>query len=185
MPLARHTLGHALILQRIGSPLAGRPGMPRPVVGVGDIAQAMQVCSGPWERTHARLDTFREWLWMHWAALMIRRQGPQQAAADIWAYLADAWPTIRWWNPEGSRPRSLGAELLHILLMRQREFGLSLRAALSVPLAVAHWDAAAVAEREGGVTIRRASDDRLLTEYDHLIAAGALPLPGTIVNRRN
>lgn len=183
IPLEAHTLGHALLLQRLGSPCAGRPPESPLEIGTGHIAQAAHICSGPWQRAVRRLDGRVERLWMSWAALRIQQSGLDQARADLWAYLRDAWPVISWWSQPTARTRALGAELLHILVNRQRDMGLSLEAALSVPLAVAHWDAAAAAEREGALTLQRAGEARLLEEYDRLMGSGALPRPGTVIQR--
>lgn len=183
--LAPHTLGHALLLQRLGNPAAGRPANVPAELGTGHTAQAAHICSGPWQRAVRRLDGRIERLWMAWAASRIARRGPERASEELWAYLRAAWPVIQWWSPGSGRTRALGAELIHILVNRQRDMGLSLEAALAVPLAVAHWDAAAAAEREGALTIQRASEARLMEEYDRLVAGGSLPRPGTVIHRRN
>jgi hypothetical protein len=183
MPLARHTLGHALLLQRLGNPLAGRPQETLQTVPAGDLLQALMVCTRPWESALRMIDTRWERWWMAWNLRRIAQRGPEKAAEDLHAYRLAAWPKIEWWTQSDGKMRTLGADLLQILVGYQRRTGLTLQQALDVPMAVAHWDAAAEAERSGAITIRSERDQTLADHYDRLNALGALPKPGTVIGR--
>lgn len=182
IPLATHTLGHALLLQRLGNPFAARP-LPAGAGRLGDIAQAVLICSRPWSKARELIDTRAERWWLAWRSITIRRHGIEKSSAELSAYLTQAWPVINWWNPTESRSRALGAELLHILINVQRRLGATMEGALSVPVAIAYWDAAAEAERSGAISIRSAQDEVASQIYDDLMSRGLLPKPGTVIAR--
>lgn len=176
------TLGHALLLQRLGNPFAARP-LPGGTGRLGDVSQALMVCSRAWSEARDMIDTRAERWWLAWRAITIRHHGIEKADAELSAYLTHAWPEVNWWTPTDGRTRALGAELLHILVNVERRMGLSLEDALGVPVAVAYWDAAADAERSGAISLRSEADEAMSRAYDDLTARGLLPKPGTVINR--
>lgn len=182
--LAPHTLGHALLLQRLSNPLAGRPTEAALGVGRGDLLQALMVCTRSWRQARAMIDSRAEAVWMAWRTLRLADRGIEAARVDFRAYLEGAWPVIDWWSPTQSNARSLGIDVLQALVARQRETGISLEAALDTPLAIAHWDGAAAAEREGTISICGEIDKAALDHYDQLVASGRLLAPGTKVDRK-
>lgn len=186
LSLVPHTIGHALLLQRLDSPYAGRLraiAVPGAAPQTGDLALALWVCTRGWRWAHRLLDTRFQRFWMTARAARIVRRGLSKSVTEMDAYLAAAWPEIAAWESRQTRTRAFGADLLHILIHHQRETGLSLEQALDVPLAIAHWDAAAAAERAGFVTLRSARDEALSSRYDRLMEAGALPKPGDVIKR--
>lgn len=179
--LQPHTLGHALLLQRIGNPFAGRPhGDPVPA-RLGDLVQALLVCSRPHIRALRMIDTWRERAWLAWASWRVARWGLGRATDELTAYLHAAWPTINWWRPAEGRFRSSGADLLHVLVDQQIRAGMPMQEALRVTLPVACWAAAIEAERNGAITIRGDRDEEISRAYDRMKAAGRLPDPGTVI----
>lgn len=179
--LATHSIGHALLLQRLGNVYAGRPREGGTEPEVGALMQALHICARPWRSALARIDTRWEWAWMGWHGFRI--PSIEVASLEFEAYLRDAWPEISWWSQSDGKTRSLGAELLHIHIAHQRASGLTIEQALDVPLAIAHWDSAAAAERSGAGSIRSATDQHLLDHFDRLKATGALPAAGTVIQR--
>lgn len=182
MSLRPFSLGHALLLQRLGNPLAFR-GAGSASARLGDVSQALMVCSRDWKSGRTLIDTSRERWWLAYLSFRIQRRGLDRARDELRAYLEAAWPVINWWNPTESRTRSLGAELLQILVNVQRRMGATLEGALSVPLAIAYWDSAAEAERSGAISLRSAEDAALAEVYDDLLNRGILPKAGTVITR--
>lgn len=183
MALLPHTLGHALLLQRLGNPFAGRLQGDPPPARVGDLVQALLVCTRPHSLAIRMIDTWIERPWMAVSSWRICRHGLERVRDELVAYLEASWPTINWWRTEGGRLRSSGAELIQVLIDRQRRNGLSLDEALGVPVAVASWDAAVEAERNGSISIRGSEDEAMLRIYDQMVSSGQLPLPGTVIQR--
>ncbi|MBX3732585.1 MAG: hypothetical protein KF791_08330 [Verrucomicrobiae bacterium] len=183
MALLPHTLGHALLLQRLGNPFAGRPQADAVSPRLGDVAQALLVCSRPHAEALRMIDTWRERVWLAVASWRVTRAGLARTGDELVAYLQAAWPTINWWQPAEGRSRRSGADLLHVLIDRQIRAGLTLQEALGVHLPVACWAAAIEAERNGAISIRGELDEEISRAYDRMKAAGRLPEPGTVIRR--
>lgn len=151
------SLGHALLLQRLGSPLAARPlsgSQGQSGSDFGRLAQAVCLCSRPWRAAWALVDTRRERWWLAWHVRRFARAGEGFVAAVL-AWHAEAWPEIPLWRDTSRTGKARGADLLHVLVLTERKhLGLSLEAALDVPLAAALWDHAAHWEDEGSTTIQ-------------------------------
>lgn len=183
LPLHTHTLGHALLLQRLGSPFAGRPGNAPAAGGFGQLVTALYICTRPWRRALRGVDSRVSRWWIAWHMGRVAEHGEVTARAELHAYLSDAWPSVKWWTTPQAGSRASGADYIHSLLTGQRLTGLSLDQALDVPLGVAIWDLAQRAEREGVITIRTEHDEDMLELYEKLTASGALPRAGDVVRR--
>lgn len=184
IPLETHTLGHALLMHRLDNPLSGRPPAGPRVVQRGELLQALMICTRSWRSARALVDTHLENMWMAWRSIRLQKCGMESALMEIHAYLLSAWPEIDWWRPADGRSINRGAELLQVLIAQQQSAGLTLEAALDVPVAVAFWDLAAQSEKDGVINICGQSDSRILEHYDQLVASGRLPAPGTKVDRK-
>lgn len=184
LPLVTHSLGHSMLLSRLENPLAGRPPAGPRVVGRGDLLQALMICTRDWRRAVAMLDTPWEKAWLSWRSIRLQERGMEGALVEIHAYLLSAWPEIDWWSPTAGHTRSLGADLLQSLIGQQRSTGLTLQEALDVPVAIALWDLAAAAEKDGAISICGDKDKAILDRYDRLVESGRLPVPGQKVDRK-
>lgn len=183
IPLAVHTLGHALLLQRLGNPYSGRPAALPSSLQKGGLLQALLVCTRPWNSALGLIDTRREWAWLQLRSLWIAKRGLPESVLDFHAYLSDAWPVIDYWSSPELSNRMMGADAIHIYIDRQRRFGLTLHQALSVPVAVAAWDHALEQERSGAITIHGATANAIFEHYEQLVKAGRLPKAGMVHTR--
>ncbi len=180
--LRQHTLGQAILLQRLGSPYAGRPdpGGPEGVHPLGQMALAIWVC----RRTVRQAVRGLNRGWTRWSLRFIgwriMRYGQQLAHEDLSAYLISAWPEIGWWSKPELKSRPLGAELLLRLWVAAASGRSGAEEDLEFPLAVALWDLAARAEEQGVISLVSAKDLRLMEYYTQMEAAGMLPVPGTV-----
>jgi hypothetical protein len=185
MRLRPHCLGHALLLQRLSSPWAGRPVSPAGFVLaplLGDLTLAVFICQRSPSAALAQLRRKSTPLGLSIAAWRIARPGLETADAELRAYLLAAWPEIEWWKSP-DRTRTLGADLLQSLVLTQRRLGATLEGAMNIPLAVALWDQAAEAERQGALSLVSDADRVMMEQARLLDAAGLLPRPGTVVRR--
>ena len=185
--LRTHCLGHALLLQRLGSPFGNRPLQVSQIsdlgARLGDLALAVWICGRSPASALRRLQLNRSPYELGWIAWKIRRHGLEKSAQELYTYLAAAWPEMSWWKHNDVATRTLGADIMQRLVLTQRRTGLTLDESMDVPLAVALWDHAAVSEENGAVTLVSERDRAVQAYYETMVAAGDLPAPGTPVRR--
>lgn len=143
-----YCIGHALLLHRVGNPMAyGQTG------GIGDLLSALYICSRPWQKALAGLNKRRvQWLLRRWGRKLSK---PKAAVAvgiaeqEFSAYITRAWDGPDLWEKPG-RKRHAGCPTLtalkvsvQVLLHRSEE------EALSTPVRAALFDCAAWREVEG------------------------------------
>lgn len=143
------TLGHALLLQRFGSPYA--PGAQRGEPGSGDIALMLWVCSQGWQDAWLRRLSPIGRLWRSWFAGRIR------PALAHYRVLADAYVGACWAGPK-VRPTGEGSPLtapsLGVLLAAlMSEFWLTRDEALSTFVGEALWLVSIQGERNGVLSL--------------------------------
>lgn len=159
--LEPHTLGHALLLQRLGNPYA--QAVSQAVPQLGALVLASFVCSRPASIAARTAGGWwaKQWMVYHaivWGSTHAERE------AELRLYLAAAWhtpafkPTSR---PTGSH--SAGADPLHVLwLHRRMHLGETEDEAMRCPLLRARMDHLAWAEQQGAIVIL--GDDLTPTE---------------------
>jgi hypothetical protein len=174
--LERFTLAHLLALQSIDSPLLGTG-----PVTLGALTVAVWVCAQP----HALAGALHQplpWRWRWWALQLrwLRHRCPglvESRAELLRQYLADAvaWPRY-WRQPTTQDSRPLSAP--HALVVKQSlicDCGYTPEAALALPVSQAHWEYAALLEREGIIKLRSRDDDevsRMLEQLEQTPANG-------------
>ncbi|MBN9691301.1 MAG: hypothetical protein J0M24_13780 [Verrucomicrobia bacterium] len=178
-------LGHALLLQRLGSPFGERPTSQLSALSsqLGDVALAVWICGRSPDSALSRLQRTRSPRDLGWVAWRVNRYGLEKAEGELIAYLQAHWPEMSWWKQQQVPTRQLGADFMHRLVLTQRRMGLTLEDAMNVPLGVALWDLAAVAEENGAVSLVSDRDRALQAHYEAMLAAGELPAPGTVIRR--
>lgn len=141
------TLGHILLLQRLGLPaVASALASPLPA---GTMALWLWVMSRPWDKATAGLRTWRGRWWVRVVAWQLRRRTDDDHLALVASYLSAAWSGPEIWEKEATG-RTLCAPLAQNLkLILMSRLGVSEKAALDTPVRVALWDAAALAESSG------------------------------------
>lgn len=151
MPL---TIGHLLLLRRVGSPLASGL-VPDPA----DLALAVFICSRPWRRALAAVE--RPALSLRLLVLGLRASwGMQRAVQSLTRYLKSSLEGPRWWpvpRPGGSDLEMRSPYWATILVALQSDLRMTHEEALDVPVALALWKIAVMREREGQVQL--ISDD--------------------------
>lgn len=163
-----HTLGHALLLQRLGNPYA--QAVPSPVQELGALVVAAYVCSRPVSRAARAMSGWwaRQWLVYHairWGSRHADRE------SEMRLYIAASWhaPTFRPLGNSGGSD-SAGADPLHVLWMHRRmQMGETDDVVMKCHLHRARMDHMAWAEQQGAIVIT--GDD--LTPQEQLTAATA------------
>jgi len=160
------TLGHALLLQRLGSPFMppDRPltqvtGRKSDMFGPADVALLKYVCTRSWERALIGMDrwTIKPWLWWETLRRSKRIIEDAQQAIDWWQAEWHGAPTVFVDSKSAGRR---GAGTLAILMYTQRViFGKTFCEAASTPVREALWDHYCYLEAEGAVRIADATDD--------------------------
>lgn len=162
-------IGHALLLQRLGSPFAelDRKGLDQ--VRCGDLALALIVLTRPWHRAERLLRCWRgAWL-MRWYGLVLSSLAAQVEVFDgLKAYLLSAWGGPRTWvRPVASTPKR--AESLQMLVSVLREkFGMTSADVQEMPICQALWDVCLYLERAGLIEIVDSGDDELLANAERM-----------------
>lgn len=166
------TLGHALLLTRLGSPYApfGDPSAPNahPLPAeegrgegkgtdqlaerIGDLVLAIWVCAQPWRHAEKHLASrrtrllLRAWQWQLTSHRLIR------AAAFFHAYLVESTRGPRTFTKDTDNAlRSPTLAVVRVMLANA--FGLTPDEAMDVPLAAALWDLACYHELKGSVEL--------------------------------
>lgn len=174
------SLGHALLLQRLGNAYAEPSQFATGTLG--SLAIAAWCCSRPAAVAAETKGDRRSLIWIRWFGLRWRFLF-EPRHREFLQYGTAAWnlpefdPTKRT-APEGLKP---GAEPLHVLWMhRRRIIGDSEAETMDCPLVRARLDHLVWAEQEGGIIIRpdgesereqRASAARENAEWDRQLRA--------------
>jgi hypothetical protein len=151
------TLGHAALLQQLGNGFA--TAVPAPE-GLGDVVNAVWVCSRPWDRAVFTVGGRRHRWWMVIRAALWKRD-TVAVIGEMLAYHVRQWRTPEVEYRKG-RKVERGTEHCHALyLHRRRQMGEDHETALGVPVRRAQLDFLADAESEGHLTLCGARLDRL------------------------
>lgn len=148
------SLGHAVLLQRVGNAYAEPEGFAGATLGA--LAVAVWICSRPASvaaraRASALARSRIRWFGMRWRFQVAARH------AELVTYLSAAWSMpgfdlARKPSPDAIQP---GADPLHVLWMhRRRHMGDTEQEAMDCPLLRARMDHLVWAEQEGGIVIR-------------------------------
>jgi hypothetical protein len=171
-----YTLGHAVLLQRLGSPLAMAEQRP---CTLGDVTVAAWVCSRPVPVARRHMDGWwmRQWMVYHamvWGAHQVDR------AREFATYIAAAWhvPDVRATRSGGRR---MGSDPVHLLWLHRRSvMGDTDAQAAECLVLRARLDMFAWAEREGMVRIVEDEEEDTVmaacaenAEWDRAIRGGA------------
>jgi hypothetical protein len=148
------TLGHALLLTRLESPLM--PGNERAVT-VADLALALEVCRRPWPRCVRAVQSGRSArAWLSWRALRIHWLGDAEIVAQTTGLLD--WLREQWRGPvtlakEAEGEGSDAPLLASLVSAAMGDLGLSESGAMAMPVARVQWLLALHAERQGHLRI--------------------------------
>lgn len=169
------TLGHALLLQRLGSPFASaRPGFggdPAKISGA-DMLLACLVCSRSAARAARIVNSHRGSAWLKWKWLSRRFR----MEADMQAFLR--WYRAQWALPDFVATRQTsqgaprGAEYLHqLVVFCCSHLGYSHAAAFEVPVVLAQYDYLCHLEGDGQIRIVESRDAELEAAAQAALAA--------------
>lgn len=143
------TLGHAVLLERIGCPLM--PCGARREAGPGDIATLIWVCRRRWDRAVASIGgRFSRWR----RGMIAGRILPEILVARLEAenYVAQQMASPRF-HPLDDNDEMEAPPLGAIKVALMADLGLSEMEALSRPLSASAWDLAINSERHGRIKI--------------------------------
>lgn len=175
--LAAFTVGHALALRQLGSPLLPDASDPDPDVWLGDLALALAVCEREFATANDRALSKRtvaianrltqrhrkhsaEW----WEAMLI---------AEFRDYLAESMGgPVFVVKAEHQSSRASGADWLQGLILDLMSAGYAHREVLEMPFGKARWDWCAYWEKQGRIEIESA-EDREFMEWADKVAAEA------------
>lgn len=144
------TLGHALLLTRLESPLM--PGNDRDVT-IADLALALEVCRRPWPAAVRAMQRGRRArAWLAWRALRLHWLDTEDVLTATRTFLA--WLQGQWRGPntfsEPTDGQGSDAPVLAALLAScMSELNLSEAGALALPVVRAQWLLALQGERQG------------------------------------
>jgi len=155
--MADYTLGHALLLERLGSPFVIGDALPGP----GDVKLFLLLCSRRYPRA-LRLVQLSQLLptWFAWRLRCVRLPLDQfpYAVVSVNRYLQESSSMPKPWKEEGAKkPGSPPLQQVKLTLMSR--LGYSRRQALCTHLAEAFWDFFGLWELEGKISLT--DDDRL------------------------
>lgn len=163
--LRPHSLGHALLLQRLRSPFA--PGSAAPA-GLGELVLAAFVCSRSWRAAAAGINRPGFGLWARWTAFRRWRHEGRDAGA-FRAYLSAAWRAPKSWaRRNGGSQR--GTDPVQLLIVTQRvRWQKPLRVALDTPVAEAILDHLEGLEAGGALRLWNARDHEMAERLEGIL----------------
>lgn len=163
MRLQPLSLGHALLLQRLGSPFAGPRVADHERAGRGDLALMLLTCGRPWQQAGRLVNQRRgEWL-LWWIGLRLRSMGAIVRTTDaLSAYVVHAWTGPRVWLKVGGTAQEPAEALTTVCGAMKGLMGLSHDEALSTPLRQALWDVCLYLQGQGVLEIVDSGDAALL-----------------------
>lgn len=165
------TVGHALLLQRIGSPFASMSLPAAATVGLGSLAGAIVICSRSWRRAQRILDSRRAGLVIAWRALRLIRPVPRgRAAGQLALYLCHAWEGPKIFTDAAGTTSDPAEALANIISIAKSELGLSHTETLDTPLRQAIWDICQFLHRKGSIQLITAADDDAFAAADRMAA---------------
>lgn len=149
------SVGHAMVLQRIRSPFvtsrAFADSVPDRVPGTGDLSYLLWICSRPYLEAWRGLHRLSARLGRQLIAYRLRRGTASEVErCHEWLREQFTWPRI---DNRRDVPALGAPALAAIKVTLMGELGMSEHQALSYPLALAFWDTAVEAERQGGISI--------------------------------
>lgn len=155
------TIGHALLLTRVGNPFAPFAEIHRPATGV-DLAQALWICSRDQVAAARRLGNALCRLWMRLCVARFALAGVKGRALSwlAWHGYLDAQQTPPpFWIRSDSDPRYSQAPLLALLVQhRCMRCGDNLSSALGFGLRLAFLDFAVWSESQGAIELKQPGD---------------------------
>ena len=164
------TLGHLVVLSRIESPFADATIDPA-LIGVGDLAVALWVCSRPAVTAWNQFGSGRGRLSRWWIGLKVEARFTQLLDAFVsWMSIQRAGPDV--WQSGGGSGAQRGAPALLVLLVTLvRKFGFTYREAFELTMAEAVWLHWASLEDDGLVqlmtdTEREAAEEAQRVSHD-------------------
>lgn len=132
------TLGHALLLEQLGSPFDPFAETPRPAEH-GDTALALWVLARPWSVAADRIDARRTRWQLRWlSGRLWWRSGGAADGLREFLRASTALPEVRVIPQEGAT-RATTPTVPLLLLSLMREWGFSKRDALDQPVTLAWW----------------------------------------------
>jgi len=152
------SLGHALLLQRLGldtlRPLAQDP-------GAGTLGLYLAVLSRPWRRAAALVDSWRARWVLAWLALRFVAPATRLVAGILLGrYLTAAWRGPKVWTKNATAPTQDDPLRVLTCTLTQR-LGYTPDAALDLSLERALWEACTYLAAEGHLEFYTSDDARL------------------------
>lgn len=159
------TLGHALLLQAIGSPYAPITQATRKAK-FGDFLVVLWICSRSWNKAARGIDGWRARLWLRvklWSMVILRTRLPYREML-LAEYLATSqtmplfWEEIKEGDSHGTPP------ILSLKMVLQTRWHKSESEALDTPLAQAIWEVCGFLESRGKMKIASERDMAIMAE---------------------
>lgn len=153
-------LGHAILLTRIKSPLAGYWTGEQKEIGVADIAWALWICSRHATEAHQKLGSWWTIRSIKKLANRVADNGSLTTHREIFTYLENGFsgPKMR----KESKSTPCGSPLLAMLYASLlSHFHRSDSEAFNTPIALALWNRAALLEENGIAKVWTDSDEEL------------------------
>lgn len=152
------TIGHALLLDRIGSPW-----MVRDVECDAAILWLhIRLCSLPYRRAARAVQSWYTGVWL-WAQ-MFHRESTAVIATDAFTlWWHEQWSSPDFWFDGDRKPQKRGSTILHALIVcMMSDFHISRSEVLEMPVREALWLQAGLAEQSGSIRLRTADEDAVL-----------------------
>jgi len=156
------TLGHAALLERIGSPFATWTNSVDVPKGI-DLVIAALILSSHWKQSARRI---QGWMPRVSSFLRLKRSASklQRDMVTMSEYLTASWPDREYWIVQDGGESGCGL-VQSLVTLERSKFNLTIEEALYVPTAIAIQDALSTSEQAGNI--------KLWTDFDRKMAKEA------------
>lgn len=163
------SVGHAILLQRLGSLFASPVQKDHDKACRGDLAEAMIVLSRPWVRAAALVQTRLVVPLMWWWGWRLRSAATHIRTTEaLSSYICDAWRGPRVWLKASPNTQTHGEALGLVVSVLKGSMGQSNAEALATPLRQALWDVCLYLQGQGVLEIVDSGDDTLIDAAERM-----------------
>lgn len=163
-------IGHALLLHRLRNPLGDLNSTTLVTSGLGDLAEALYVCSRPWRRAASALDGKLAGIRISWMALRVTLQRrPRSLILSDWVdYITNAWSGPSLWTHETASTPTAPEAVASLIHHLRTVIHATHDDILDTPITRAVHDVILHLARQGTVDIVDSTDDDLIAAADRM-----------------
>ena len=155
------TVGHAVLLQNLGSPFASLELDDVAKAGLGEVALAVMICRRPWRVARRLTRSWRGRLLLRWYGVQIS-SSYTTAAIALFQYVEDAWTIPKAWRKPTAVTKTSPETMLANAISLLAELRSSRDEIHDKPLRLALYEVCQILHRRGDIELLDEHDEDLI-----------------------